>query len=92
MYAGKHDNLFTKILSAPGLLMQRMTTKEPDDGQIEIAIAAVKDALHDEFPEFETYQPEGEDYRIVGAAPASDAAEAPADADERESSVQGAAE
>ncbi|MDE7365121.1 MAG: DUF1385 domain-containing protein [Ruminococcus sp.] len=40
--AGTHDNLFTKILSAPGLLMQRITTREPDDSMIEIAITALK--------------------------------------------------
>lgn len=40
--AGTHDNIFTKILSAPGLLMQRITTKEPDDSMIEIAITALK--------------------------------------------------
>ena len=39
---GKYDNLFTKIISAPGLWLQRITTKEPDDGMIEIAIAALK--------------------------------------------------
>ena len=39
--AGNHDNLFTKILSAPGLAMQRITTREPDDSMIEIAIAAL---------------------------------------------------
>ena len=39
--AGNRDNLFTKILSAPGLAMQRITTREPDDSMIEIAIAAL---------------------------------------------------
>ena len=39
--AGNKDNLFTRILSAPGLAMQRITTKEPDDSMIEIAIAAL---------------------------------------------------
>ncbi|MBR2284737.1 MAG: DUF1385 domain-containing protein [Ruminococcus sp.] len=39
--AGTRDNLFTRILSAPGLAMQRITTKEPDDSMIEIAIAAM---------------------------------------------------
>ena len=39
---GKYDNLVTKIISAPGLWLQRITTKEPDDGMIEIAIAALK--------------------------------------------------
>lgn len=40
--AGTHDNIFTKMLSAPGLLMQRITTREPDDSMIEIAITALK--------------------------------------------------
>lgn len=40
-YAGKHDNLFVKVLSAPGLWMQRITTAEPDDSMIEVGIAAI---------------------------------------------------
>lgn len=40
-YAGKHYNLFVKILSAPGLWMQRITTAEPDDSMIEVGIAAI---------------------------------------------------
>lgn len=44
-YAGKHDNLFTKISSAPGLWMQRITTKEPTDDIIEVGIASIKVAL-----------------------------------------------
>lgn len=40
--AGKHDNVFTRVLSAPGLLMQRITTKEPEDDIIEVGIAAIK--------------------------------------------------
>ena len=39
---GKYDNLATRIISAPGLWLQRITTKEPDDGMIEVAIAALK--------------------------------------------------
>lgn len=39
---GRHDNLFTRILSAPGLWTQRLTTKEPDDSMIEVAIASMK--------------------------------------------------
>ena len=39
--AGRADNAFTRILSAPGLWIQRITTKEPDDKQIECAIAAI---------------------------------------------------
>ena len=48
MFAGKHDNIFIKILSAPGLWMQRITTREPDDSQIEIAITALKSSLENE--------------------------------------------
>lgn len=39
--AGNKDNVFTRILSAPGLAMQRLTTREPDDSMIEVAIAAL---------------------------------------------------
>lgn len=44
-YAGKHDNLFVKILAAPGLWMQRLTTKEPDDDMIEVALEAFKTVI-----------------------------------------------
>ncbi|MEG1942968.1 MAG: DUF1385 domain-containing protein [Angelakisella sp.] len=40
--AGKYDNLFTRFFSAPGLALQRLTTKEPDDSELECAIAAMK--------------------------------------------------
>ena len=43
--AGKYDNVFTRILSAPGTLMQRITTKEPTDDIIEVGIASIKVAL-----------------------------------------------
>ena len=46
-YAGKHDNLFVKIVSAPGLWMQRITTKEPDDDIIEVGIASIKAVITD---------------------------------------------
>ncbi len=59
-YAGKHDNALTRALSAPGLWMQRITTREPDDSMIEVAIVSVKSALHEEFPDFEI--PYEEDY------------------------------
>lgn len=39
---GKHDNLFTRIIAAPGLWAQRITTKNPDDKMIEVAIEAIK--------------------------------------------------
>lgn len=47
-FCGRHDNLFTKIIAFPGLQLQRLTTKEPDDGMIEIAIAALNAVLEDE--------------------------------------------
>lgn len=40
--AGKYDNWFMNILSQPGLWMQRLTTKEPDDDMIEVGIASVE--------------------------------------------------
>lgn len=43
--AGRYDNPVTAIISAPGLALQRLTTKEPDDSQIECAIAAIKPVL-----------------------------------------------
>ena len=43
--AGRYDNLFTRIISAPGLWLQRITTQEPDDSMIECAIAALKPCI-----------------------------------------------
>ena len=57
-YAGKHDNLFVRICAAPGLWMQRLTTKEPDDDMIEVAIAALKCSLTGEVPIKETEEAE----------------------------------
>lgn len=44
-YAGRHDNFISNILSAPGLLLQRLTTKEPDDKMIEVAIKSVEGVI-----------------------------------------------
>ncbi len=51
MIAGKHDNLLIRILSAPGIWMQRLTTREPDEKEIEVAIRSLKLSLPKEFPE-----------------------------------------
>lgn len=40
--AGRCDNIFTRVISAPGLWTQRLTTKEPEDEMIEVAITAMK--------------------------------------------------
>jgi Predicted metal-dependent enzyme len=45
MLAGKYDNIFCRMLSAPGLWVQRLTTFEPDEGEIEVAITAFKAVL-----------------------------------------------
>lgn len=55
MLAGKHDNWFTRAISAPGLWVQRITTKEPTLDMLEVAIVSIKCALRDEFPEFAEY-------------------------------------
>ncbi len=54
---GRHDNLFTRIVSAPGVWVQRITTKEPDDQMIEVAIASMKEVI----PERESLQNEQTD-------------------------------
>ena len=41
-FAGRHDNIITRIISAPGVGLQHMTVFEPDDSMIECAIAAMK--------------------------------------------------
>ena len=45
-FAGCHDNILVKILSAPGLWMQKITTNEPTDDIIEVGIAALNAALY----------------------------------------------
>lgn len=41
-WAGRYDNVFTRLISAPGKALQRLTTREPDDGMLEVAIEALK--------------------------------------------------
>ncbi len=42
---GRHDNIVTRIIAAPGLWVQRITTKEPEDDMIEVAIKAMNDVI-----------------------------------------------
>ena len=42
---GRYDNFVTRIIAAPGLWIQRITVKEPDDSMIEVAIAAMNDVI-----------------------------------------------
>jgi uncharacterized protein YqhQ len=44
-WAGSRDNFLVRAIIFPGMLIQRMTTKEPDDAQIEIAVAALEKAM-----------------------------------------------
>lgn len=41
MWAGRHDNIVSRVLRAPGMWMQNLTTVEPDDSMIEVAIASL---------------------------------------------------
>lgn len=43
--AGRYSNPFTRALSAPGLWLQRITTREPDDSEIEVAIESLKPCI-----------------------------------------------
>ena len=40
--AGKSNNILVRIISAPGMWLQRLTTREPDESMVEVAIAAVE--------------------------------------------------
>ena len=55
--AGRSNNIVVNILSIPGLMLQGLTTKEPDDEMLEVAIASVE-AVFD----WEAYQDEGRRY------------------------------
>lgn len=44
-FAGKSTGMFMKIVSAPGMWLQKLTTREPDDSQLEVAICSLKSVL-----------------------------------------------
>ena len=46
-FAGRHENWFTKLISLPGMWLQYITTREPDDSQLEVAIASLKAVIPD---------------------------------------------
>lgn len=78
MYAGKHsEKRIVRILSAPGLWMQRLTTREPSCEQLAVAIAATKHALPDIFPDFDRAAYEAKD----GYGTATKTADPPAETD-----------
>lgn len=45
---GRYDNFLTKMIATPGLWVQRITTKEPDDRMLEVAICALKQVIPDD--------------------------------------------
>jgi uncharacterized protein YqhQ len=81
MLSGKHPNAFTNALAAPGLWMQRITTREPDEKQLEVALTALRHAMPNEFPEVL------EEEKIMKA---ENKAEAEADAEKAKSDVENA--
>ena len=46
--AGRYDNIVTRIISAPGKALQRITTAEPDESMLEVAIASMKAVIPEE--------------------------------------------
>ena len=55
----KHrGNIFFRVLAQPGLWLQNITTKQPDDEQVEVALKALKEAFGDNLSQYskgETY-------------------------------------
>jgi uncharacterized protein YqhQ len=47
----KNDNLFFRVLKKPGLWLQNITTRHPEDEMVEVAIQALKEAFGDQFDE-----------------------------------------
>lgn len=93
MIAGKHDNIITRIISAPGLWVQRITTKEPTLDMLEVAIVSTKCALRDEFPEFmefwneRSWEPKQEQTEVTDTNVAEEA-EATSDTEETSESSE----
>ena len=47
-WAGRSHSVVSRWVSAPGMWLQKITTREPDDGQIEVAIMALKSVITDD--------------------------------------------
>lgn len=63
--AGRSDNILVKIISAPGMWLQRLTTKEPDESMAEVAIAAVEAVFDWKNYLYETFGYEVDDSWLV---------------------------
>ena len=79
--AGRSDNFLVRIISAPGMWLQRLTTKEPDDSMIEVAIASVEAVFDWKAYLKETFGYDVEDWEKQDAAAKAQEAE---DAEEAE--------
>ena len=77
LFAGKHNNFLVRALSAPGLWVQRITTREPTEDMLEIAIISLKGALREEYPDFRAFY----DMRPWEPSPTEDADAAQTDTD-----------
>ena len=91
-FAGSHDNFLVRILAAPGLWMQRITTREPDDAQLEVALLSLQYALLEDFPELDRAALLAESAAAESAAAESAAAEAEPSADAGETTGDGGEE
>lgn len=82
--AGRSENIFVNIISAPGMLLQRLTTKEPDESMIEVAIKAVEAVFDWKAYIKETFGYEVEDLEVqeLAADEAEDNEEDSTDSDE----------
>lgn len=82
-FAGKHDNVLVRILSAPGMLLQRLTTREPSEEMVEVAIQSVE-AVFD----WREYLKVNFDYDVVAEEAAEAEAKARAQAEEEEEAAE----
>jgi len=67
-WAGKRDNFLVKLIIIPGMAMQRMTTGEPDEDQIEIAVTALERVLKQENPLYNNDSADGIPQPSVGSS------------------------
>lgn len=82
-FAGKHDNVLVRILSAPGMLLQRLTTREPSEEMVEVAIQSVE-AVFD----WREYLKENFNYDVAAEEAAEAEAKARAQAEDEEEAAE----
>ena len=82
-FAGKHDNILVRILSAPGMLLQRLTTREPSEEMVEVAIKSVE-AVFD----WREYLKVNFDYDVAAEETAEATARARAQEEEEEEAAE----